>query len=102
MHTFRIVTPFALGYFPLAILLRAYRRASVPLFALKSACAWLVGMTIGFAIRTLVMGSRPSVLFVKIALLFTGLSFALVRSLIWGIDRIRSNGRPGAKPEQQS
>ena len=86
----RIALPFLLGYLALAALTGALRwRRPAWHFAGRSLAAWMLGMSVGFGLRSLILATPPSPIFVKIALIYTATLFCLWRTIFWLWRRFR-------------
>lgn len=87
----RIGAPFLAGWFISASLLRAYSPALLGrpgAFFLRSALAWVVGMSLGLLLRNTVFGDDFSRVFSIITFVFTGVFLLSWRALFaWRISR---------------
>lgn len=82
LQVLRIIWPFAVGFALSGLLCKAYLQPPTRrVFFLRSLAHWPIGMGLGFFLRGATMGMAPSLLFVKIAMAFTGVTMALGRGL---------------------
>lgn len=76
----RVIWPFTVGFLAVGLALKAYEPPKSAMnFAIRSSLVWLLGMASGFFLRGLQRGAMPSLLFIKIAMAFTGVLMLIGR-----------------------
>jgi hypothetical protein len=91
INVVRIVTPFLIGWFVVAIPVGAYRSdllTSPGQLMLRSAAAWIVGNLIAFAVRAFLFQNNVTIPFALTSVAFTGLFLLGWRAVyLWWYNR---------------